>query len=315
MIVTLTPNPSVDRTVAVVALQRGRVMRASATREDPGGKGLNVSRALALHGTSTTAVLPVGGLYGRLILDLLAPLDLDLRPVEIASGIRTNIAIVEPDGTTTKVNELGPHLSDGELDGLRTAVRDASQDAGWVVCCGSLPPGVDDGFYAELVRTCHADGLKVAVDSSGGPFSAALAAGPDLIKPNRVELAEAVGRELRTVGAVVEAARELMAGGVGTVLVSLGRDGALLVTQTEVIQATATVARPISTVGAGDAVLAGYLHAISGGASAAEALSTAVAFGAAAVALPGSKMPGPDNVAGVSVVVTEGPDPARPLDD
>lgn len=314
MIVTLTPNPSVDRTVTVHSFEHGGVMRASETREDPGGKGLNVSRALALHGTPTTAVLPVGGLYGRLMLDLLAPLDLVVRPVLIGEAIRANIAIVEPDGTTSKVNELGPRLAPDELAGLRDAVREARADAGWVVCCGSLPPDVPDDWYAEVVRSCRADGMKVAVDSSGAPLIAALAAGPDLIKPNRIELAEAVGRSLPTVGAVVDAARELVAGGVGAVVISLGRDGALLVDADQVVQATARVEHPVSTVGAGDSLLAGYLHAISSGADSATALRTAVAFGAAAVALPGSEMPGPAHVAAVSVQFVE-PDPQRPLDD
>lgn len=314
MIVTLTPNPSVDRTVTVRALERGGVMRAFRTREDPGGKGLNVSRALALHGTPTTAVLPVGGLYGRLILDLLAPLDVAVRPVQIDQAIRANIAIVEPDGTTTKVNELGPLLSGAELAELRTAVRLASAEAGWVVCCGSLPPEVPDDWYADLIRRCHADGLKVAVDSSGAPLIAALAAQPDLIKPNRVELAEAVGRDLPTVGAVVDAARELIGRGIGTVVISLGRDGALLVDADQVIQASARVDRPVSTVGAGDSLLAGYLHSVWSGADAETALRTAVAFGAAAVALPGSEMPGLAQVAAIAVQSIE-PDPDRPLDD
>ncbi|MEA4945366.1 MAG: 1-phosphofructokinase [Propionicimonas sp.] len=315
MIVTLTPNPSVDRTVSISSLERGSVMRAFQTREDPGGKGLNVSRALALHGTATAAVLPIGGVYGRLMLDLLEPLDVQVEPVRIRQAIRANIAIVEPDGTTTKINELGPQLRDDELDALRDAVRRASGTATWVVCCGSLPPGVADGFYADMVRSCQADGLKVAVDSSGGPLVAALAAGPDLIKPNRVELAEAVGRDLPTVGAVVDAARTLIAAGIGTVVISLGRDGALLVDASEVIQATARVSQPLSTVGAGDALLAGYLHAVSSGSDAATALRTAVAFGAAAVALPGSEMPNPDQMAKVDVQVTVDPDPARLLDD
>ncbi|MGC3953935.1 MAG: 1-phosphofructokinase [Propionicimonas sp.] len=314
MIVTLTPNPSVDRTVTVHSFEHGGVMRAFETREDPGGKGLNVSRALALHGTPTTAVLPVGGLYGRLMLDLLAPLDVTVSPVQIGQAIRANIAIVEPDGTTSKVNELGPHLTVDELAALRAAVREARVDAGWVVCCGSLPPEVPDDWYAEVVRSCHADGLKVAVDSSGAPLIAALAAHPDLIKPNRVELAEAVGRRLPTVGAVVEAARELIADGVGAVVISLGRDGALLVDADQVVQATARVEHPVSTVGAGDSLLAGYLHARSGGADGATALRTAVAFGSAAVALPGSEMPSPEHVAAVSVHLVE-PDPDRPLDD
>lgn len=315
MIVTLTPNPSVDRTVAVDSLDRGAVMRATSSREDPGGKGINVSRALALNGTPTAAVLPVGGAYGRMMLTLLEPLELDVRPVAIGEAIRANIAVVEPDGTTTKLNEQGPLLRPEELDALRAAVLEASTAARWVVCCGSLPPGVPDDFYAAMVRLCHEAGLKVAVDSSGPPMAAALAAAPDLIKPNRIELAEAVGRDLPTVGDVVDAARGLIAAGVGTVVVSLGRDGALLVDAGQVVHAAAAISRPLSTVGAGDSLLAGFLHGVHAGEEPPAALARAVAFGAAAVMLPGSEMPGPDQVAAIDVRVDREPDPSRPLTD
>ena len=315
MIVTLTPNPSVDRTVSVEALDRGAVIRATGSREDPGGKGINVSRALALNGTPTAAVLPVGGAYGRLMLALLEPLGLDVRPVGIGEPIRANIAVVEPDGTTTKINEQGPALQADEIDALREAVGDASRDASWVVCCGSLPPGVPDGFYAAMVRQGHDAGLRVAVDSSGAPMAAALTAAPDLIKPNRIELAEAVGRELCSLGAVVDAARGLIATGVGTVVVSLGRDGALLVDADQVVHAAASISRPLSTVGAGDSLLAGYLHGVHGGDEPAAALARAVAFGAAAVMLPGSEMPGPKQVAAVTVSLDREPDRSRPLTD
>ena len=315
MIVTLTPNPSLDRTIAVPALRRGKVMRATESREDPGGKGLNVSRALAQNGTATRAVLPIGGVYGGVMLDLLRAQEIDVVPVPITGAIRANVAIVEPDGATTKVNEQGPCFSVAEVAALRTATESASVGAGWVVCCGSLPPGIDDDFYADLVGRCHANGVKVAVDSSGEPMLRALSATPDLIKPNRVELAEAVGHDLPTVGAVIDAARGLVATGIGCVLVSLGRDGALLVDATRAVRAVARVDNPLSTVGAGDALLAGYLHAVASGLDAEHALRTAVAFGAAAVSRPGSQMPTPAEVAAVTVVVDPDPDPASPLDD
>ncbi len=315
MIVTLTPNPSLDRTIAVPVLRRGKVMRATESREDPGGKGLNVSRALAQNGTATRAVLPIGGVYGGVMLDLLRAQDIDVVPVPIAGAIRANVAIVEPDGATTKVNEQGPCFSPAEVEALRTATAGASIGAGWVVCCGSLPPGIDDDFYADVVQRCHEGGVKVAVDSSGEPMAQALAARPDLIKPNRVELAEAVGRDLPTVGAVVDAARSLVATGIGCVLVSLGRDGALLVDSERVVRAEARVENPLSTVGAGDAFLAGYLHAVASGLDAEAALRTAVAFGAAAVSRPGSQMPTPADVAAIAVVIDTDPDRAGTLDD
>jgi 1-phosphofructokinase/6-phosphofructokinase 2 len=146
-------------------------------------------------------------------------------------------------------------------------------------------------------------------------MAAALTAAPDLIKPNRIELAEAVGAELGTLGAVVDAARGLIATGVGTVVVSLGRDGALLVDADQVVHAAASINRPLSTVGAGDSLLAGYLHGVHAGDDPASALSRAVAFGAAAVMLPGSEMPGPDQVAAIRVSLDRAPDPSRPLTD
>lgn len=315
MIVTLTPNPSVDRTVTLPRLERGAVLRATETREDPGGKGLNVSRALAANGTASTAVFPVGGIYGRLMLNLLEGEPITLAAVPISEPIRANITIAETDGTTTKVNEPGPVLTPAEMDALRDAALDASRQARWMVCCGSLPPGLDEDFYAGLIRHCREGGVRVAVDTSGEPMTAALAAKPALIKPNRIELAEAVGRRLSSMADVIDAASALVEDGIETVVISLGRDGALLVDAAGAVHAESQIGSPVSTVGAGDALLAGYLHAVSTGADREAALRTAVAFGSAAVMLPGSSMPGPAEVAAITVTSTTAPNRSRSLDD
>lgn len=306
MILTLTPNPSVDRTIAVTTLQRGAVQRATDSRLDPGGKGINVSRALAVNGTDTVAVLPVGGPQGQIMQTLLREIALPVEAVEIAGSIRANVGIVEPDGTTTKVNELGPALSENEVAALLAAVdRAAGRGLTWLVGCGSLPQGLDPAFYVDLVRRGHEAGAKVAIDSSGAPMAAAVAASPDLIKPNDEELEELVGRPLATVGDVVDACRTLIAGGVRSVVVSLGSKGALLVTPDEVAHAAATITNPLSTVGAGDSLLAGYLHALSRGDTPSAALRTAVAFGSAAVCLPGTEVPTPEDVARIDVRVSD----------
>lgn len=316
MILTLTPNPSVDRTISIDHLERGEVQRATDSRVDPGGKGINVSRALLAHGVPTLAVLPIGGAHGQMMTDLLAVAQLPVRAVPIAGSIRANVALVEPGGTTTKVNEQGPQLSAAEATALMDAVEQAyGAGVSWVVGCGSLPGGMSQHTYAELVRRVHARGGRVAIDSSGTPMALALAAGPDLIKPNREELAEVVGRPLETLGQVVEAAREVIAAGIATVLVSLGKDGAVLVGADEAAHASARVDAPLSTVGAGDCTLAGYLSAQTRGADPAECLATAVAFGAAAVALPGSRVPGPDDVARITVAATPRLDPTTRLTD
>ena len=110
MIVTLTPNPSLDRTIAIDDLRRGEVLRATSSRLDPGGKGVNVSRVLAAHGIPTLAVIPAGGSEGAQLADLLAPSGVPVVSVPLSSRTRSNVALVEPDGTTTKVNEPGPEL-------------------------------------------------------------------------------------------------------------------------------------------------------------------------------------------------------------
>ncbi len=307
MIVTLTPNPSIDRTIAFETVRRGEVQRATSSRIDPGGKAINVSRALRAHDTATLAVLPAGGPEGHLLTELLDSARVPARVVEIAGSTRMNIAAVEPDGTTTKLNEAGPAMSETEVGALLGAVAAAATGADWLVACGSLPPGVPATFYADLVTRATDAGIRVAVDTSGVPFPLAVAARPHLVKPNHEELAELLGRELPTLEAVLGAARELVTGGIETVVVSLGADGALGVNAEEVVWAGARVSEPLSTVGAGDCLLAGYLHARVGGAGLESCVREGVRWGSAAVALPGSQVPGPEQTSLVEVSSTPHP--------
>jgi 1-phosphofructokinase len=293
VIVTVTPNPSLDRTAAVAEFRRGEVLRATSVRLDPGGKGVNVARALAAAGTPTVALLPAGGAVGDRLAELLAPEGVSVVTVPIAGSTRSNITLVEADGTTTKINEPGPELLGAELAALRDRVAVLAGRAEWLVCCGSLPRGVPVDLYADLTRLARAVGARVAVDSSGPTLAAACAAGPDLVKPNLDELVELAGRPLPLLGDVRAAAGELVAGGVGAVLVSLGPLGALLVDGKDALHAVGPPVAVRSTVGAGDATLAGFLHA---GATGAPALRTAVAYGTAAVAQEGSRMPAPADV-------------------
>jgi fructose-1-phosphate kinase PfkB-like protein len=202
------------------------------------------------------------------------------------------------------------------------------------VGCGSLPGGIGPDFYARLVDLGHRHGVPVAIDTSGAALLHAARAAADLMKPNVHELSEIDGRQLRTLGEVVDAARRLLAlgeqssvqatdgdGAVGaarSVVVSLGRHGAVLVRAGRApVHASAAMAAPRSTVGAGDALLAGYLCAVTGSVdgSGAAALETAVAWGTAAVGLPGSRMPAPEDIADVHVRVDTDPDPAYPISE
>jgi 1-phosphofructokinase len=310
VIVTVTLNPSLDRTIQVDRLVRGAVHRAGDVRVDAGGKGVNMARALAANGHKVRAVLPQGGGDGDELVALLSRAGIDHRAVPIADAVRTNVSIAEPDGTVTKLNTPGPSLTAREIDALIDAALEAAAGATWVVCSGSLPPGAPDTLYARLTRALHDAGCAVAVDTSDAAFARVLAAGPDVVKPNQDELTEAVGRPVTTLGEAVTAAEELRSRGARTVLASLGAAGALLVSPEAVLHGTAATARVRSAVGAGDAALAGFLSAGGGGR---EALAEALAWGAAAVRLPGSRMPEPDDLRRREVRIHAAIDPRQPL--
>lgn len=304
MIVTVTPNPSVDWTLEVPLLVRGEVHRISGQHQEPSGKGVNVSRALTSNGVATLAVVPLGGAEGVELAALLRAEGVRFVPVPIEGAVRVNISLTEPDGTATKVNAAGPTLAAGEADALLAAAASSGTGASWLLGSGSLPRGAPADLYARLGDAARDAGARYALDSSGAALRAGLAARPHVIKPNVEELAEAVGRPLPTMTEVVRAARELMTLGAGSAVVSLGRDGALLVDAEGVLHAEAAVGSPRSTVGAGDALLAGYLAGtLRPGAGREDALREAVAWGSAAVGVPGSHVPSvPDSLRRAVVV-------------
>lgn len=290
LIVTLTPNPSVDRTVEVTTLVRGAVHRATAATVDPGGKGVNIARVLAANGQGVVAVLPWGGAEGAQLVELLRPGGVQVVPVPIRGAVRANVSIVEPDGTVTKINEPGPVLSPGEVAAVMAAAVETSVGAAWVALSGSLPPGAPDDFYAELIAMLAPTGARIALDASGEAFQRALASAPDVVKPNVDELAEATGQRIFTLGDALDAAQVLRHKGPRAVLASLGADGAILVDRSGATHGEATVTVARSAVGAGDALLAGYLAADGAGP---DALAEGLAWAAAATRLPGSQMPRP----------------------
>jgi 1-phosphofructokinase len=308
-VVTVTPNPSLDRTLEVQALTRGEVLRAGTTHVDAGGKGVNVSRALVANGHPSRAVLPLGGFEGKHLASLLDDLGIEVVVVPIAVPIRLNVTIVEPDGSVTKLNAPGPTVSDAEVRALLDGTVRAAQGAAWVAACGSLPPGAPEDLYALLVTAIRNVGVRVAVDTSGAALEAVLASGPDLVKPNQDELAAVSGTAMETLGDVMAGAEKLRSHGVRAVLVSLGPDGAVLVEEVGAVHAETPAIVPRSTVGAGDALLAGFLSA---GGQGPEALAEGVAWGVAACRLPGTAMPGPGDLdrSGVEIHPV---DPARSL--
>ncbi|TDW29306.1 1-phosphofructokinase family hexose kinase [Cryobacterium psychrophilum] len=312
MIVTLTPNPSLDRTIELAGpLARGEVQRAVLAHHEPGGKGVNICRALEASGLRSLAILP--GDENDPVLVALRSQGIPHLGLPIGAALRSNVAITEPDGTTTKVNEPGPALTDAQQLALVELVLDQARGASWLVLAGSLPPGVPADFYAMLIRKVRdrfgADAPRVAVDSSGAPLAAAAAAAPDLLKPNAEELAELTGRfDADTLEAnpqlTVRAARTLIGAGAGAVLATLGARGAVLVTAEGSWLAQTPPITAVSTVGAGDSALAGFLLSNNAGASPANCLRQAAAHGAAAASLPGSTVPALNQTHPSAVLVT-----------
>ncbi|MFZ3452019.1 1-phosphofructokinase family hexose kinase [Arthrobacter sp. 7Tela_A1] len=306
-IVTLTANPSLDRTIELAGtLVRGAVQRAAGSHEESGGKGVNVCRALKASGTDCIAVLP--GDDSDPVMAGLRAADIDYRNLPIGTALRANLTLTEPDGTTTKVNLPGPELGTALQERLLALTVDAcagpgdSLPASWLVLAGSLPPGLPADFYAVAARAVRerfgAGAPLLAIDSSGAPLLGALLhdAAPDLLKPNGEELSEVTGissgEELEANPPLAaSAAMTLIERGVGAVLATLGAKGALLVTPAGAWLATRPPVAARSTVGAGDSSLAGYLLAATAGQAPPDCLRQAVAHGAAAASLPGSTVP------------------------
>lgn len=315
MIVTFTANPSLDRTATLDRpLTRGGVHRVDSVTVEAGGKGVNVARVLHDAGQEVLAVLPAGS--SDPIVAALRATGLPHAAVEISGTVRTNLTLTEADGTTTKINEPGPTLTDSQVDAAAARLLAAADGAAWVALSGSLPPGAPVDWYARLVTALKPLGCLVAVDTSDAPLQAVVDALPgaafDLVKPNSEELAQLTGEDPIWLEAsakrgdprpVAAAARSLHERGVSAVLATLGAAGAVLVTAEGSWYAEAPSIPVRSTVGAGDSSVAGYILAAVAGASPERRLATAVAHGSAAAGLAGTTLPKPGDVDPDAVVI------------
>jgi 1-phosphofructokinase len=309
-VLTVTLNPSIDRTIALSSLSVGEINRALSTTLHPGGKGVNVSRAARAFGNDTHALFIGGTLGDAWMSSELTQAGIAHTVISHGDAIRSNMTIVEADGTVTKINEPGPTLGMAELAQVKEALAKLPLENNWVVFAGRLNPGLSASAYAELAAFVKSRGAKVAVDTSGEELAAAVkATAVDLVKPNHHELSELVGRQLHTIEDVIIAAREVIAGGVETVLCSMGADGAILITADG-----ATHCEPIekvsgTPVGAGDILLGIFIAA---GCSV-SALEAAIAWSAASVPLPGTSIPSPAQAGAVTVRTRDDFDRARVL--
>jgi len=293
MIYTLTLNPAVDRELTVDEIAFDSVLRAGSVRLDYGGKGFNVSRALAAWGGETIALGFVGGPTGQRIAAGLAELGIRTDFVPIAGETRTNISIVsQRESRYIKVNEAGPTITPAEEAALLAQVRRLAAAGDWWVLSGSLPPGAWAGIYADVTRIVQGAGGRVILDTNGAPLQHGCRAGPFLAKPNAEEAGDMVGRPVRSPAEAQAVAGSIHALGVRNLVISLGKEGALFSDGEQGWLALPPQVVERNPVGAGDALVAGLVWRLSQGSSWPQALQWAVASGAATAGLDGTAIGG-----------------------
>ncbi|WP_371653414.1 MULTISPECIES: 1-phosphofructokinase family hexose kinase [unclassified Streptomyces] len=282
MILTVTLNTALDITYRVPELVPHAGHRVDEVTERPGGKGLNVARVLAALGHESVVTGFVGGRTGAVLRELLAPLAPVDALVPVAGTTRRTIAVVDTaTGDTTQLNEPGPQITADEWEAFLTAYEPLLRQADAVALCGSLPPGVPVGAYADLVRRARAADVPVLLDTSGEPLRRGLAARPDLIKPNLDELARLTGsRE------PLRAARDARRRGAHAVVASLGPEGMVAITPDGTWQATPPAPVRGNPTGAGDSAVAALLSSLVEGAPWPSRLRRAVALSTATVLAP-----------------------------
>lgn len=288
MIVTVTPNPVLDRTLTVPRIVLNEVVRATASRLDWGGKGFNVSRALQALGVESVAMGFVGGATGQMLERGLRDLGIATDFVHIAGETRTNIVVTDVGAEQyVKVNEAGPTVQAQELAAFFDQTRKRVRPGDIWVLSGSLPPGVPLDFYVQLIALVQARGAKALLDSSGEPLRLGCTAGPYLVKPNAVEAEEVTGREIGSKADALGAAEFFLCQGIELVALSLGADGLLLASKQQTVWARPPRMRARNPVGAGDALLAGIAWAMERGLPLEEMARWAVATGTAAAVREG----------------------------
>lgn len=281
-------NPAVDLTCTVPGFALGAVNRVTRTRTDPGGKGVNMARLLRQLGLPVTVTGFLGDDNARIFAQLFAELEIEDAFVRIPGETRIGIKILDPEqGSTTDINLPGLSPEPGHLAALQATLATLAHTAAIVIIGGSMPASVPPQAMAGLVGIIRAGGARAVVDTSGPALAQAIAAMPSLIKPNIQELGEYLGRTVHGMADIVAEARALLQRGIETVVVSLGAEGAVFVEDEAALWARPPRVEPVSTVGAGDAMVSGMCAGMALGLSLAERARMATAMSAAVVTQPG----------------------------
>jgi len=292
MIVTVTMNPAIDKTVDIEDFQYGGLNRITSVVSDPGGKGINVSKTIKYLGGKTIATGFIGGNGGTMIEQGLKELGIEADFVHVEGETRTNMKVVDVRGNVTELNEPGPNIKESDMEKLLEKLESLANADTLFVLAGSIPKGVDKGIYGLIIEKVKSKGAKVFLDADGELFVKALESKPDYIKPNRFELEQYFNFDGNaTENDLVDMGRKLHSKGIGNVAISLGSEGALFVLPDKAIKVPGLRVEAHSTVGAGDAMVAALSYGIDLSLPIEECIKLGVATSAGAVTTIGTKPP------------------------
>lgn len=292
MVVTVTMNPAIDKTVEIDTLIPGGLNRIRKVEYDAGGKGINVSKTIQELGGKSIATGFLGGNTGKTIKNVLDEKNIRNDFIWVDGETRTNTKVFEQNGEVTELNEPGPKISEEQIGQLLGKLETLAGEDTLFVLSGSVPQGVEKDIYGRITRLVHKKGSKVLIDADGELFTKALDAAPDMIKPNRVELEEYAKLDYRaSQEELFGLAEELMKKGIGTVVVSMGKSGALFVMGEKKMNCPALSVKAHSTVGAGDAMVAALSYAWDNKLDETETVKLCMAASAGAVTTIGTKPP------------------------
>lgn len=297
MIITVSLNPAIDRTLYVSGLTVGGLNRVSESRDDPGGKGINVSKMLGLFDVENIAFGIIAGSSGEQLLRDCTALGLHTSFLRVSGETRTNIKLIDRlTSVTTEINGKGPELTAEDLENAFCRISSLTGSGDTVVFTGSLPAGAPSGLYRDWALRLNHTGVRIILDASGQALRDAAGAGIYAAKPNREELETLTGRPVSNIGDIIDAGRLLLQTGIRKLIVSLGAEGAVFFLDGKIIFAPPLSVPVRSTVGAGDSMVAALLYAESAGMSAEDTVRTTVAAASAAIMCRGTEVPSMDTV-------------------
>lgn len=292
MIVTVTMNPAIDKTVDIDVLEWGGLNRIKHVELDAGGKGINVSKTIHEIGGKSIATGFIAGNTGKIIRSVMDEWNIENDFIEVSGETRTNTKVFEKTGELTELNEPGPVVEEKDVEALLEKLESYADQNTLFVLAGSVPQGVEKDIYRKIIERVHKKGARVLLDADGELFTNVLEAGPDIIKPNRVELEQYAGMDyIASEQELLLIADRLMKKGIGTVAVSMGKSGAIFLQEGYRVRCPGLRVKAHSTVGAGDAMVAALSYAWDEGMSPDDTVKMCMAVSAGAVTTIGTKPP------------------------